>query len=56
MDTTGYPFDDTQDFDDTERGFIARATTRQVTAADIFSECRNNIAFDFIAKRIEQGA
>jgi alkyl sulfatase BDS1-like metallo-beta-lactamase superfamily hydrolase len=34
METTGYPFDDTQDFDDTERGFIARATTRQVTAAD----------------------
>ncbi len=34
MDIAGFPFDDTQDFDDTERGFIARATTRQVTAAD----------------------
>ncbi len=34
MDTTGLPFDDTQDFDDTQRGFIARATTRQVTAED----------------------
>ena len=34
MDTDGLPFADTQDFDDTERGFIARATTRQVTAAD----------------------
>jgi alkyl sulfatase BDS1-like metallo-beta-lactamase superfamily hydrolase len=29
-----FPFDDTQDFDDTERGFIAKATTRQITAAD----------------------
>ncbi|MGB9344902.1 MAG: MBL fold metallo-hydrolase, partial [Ilumatobacteraceae bacterium] len=34
MDTPGFPFSDTQDFDDTERGFIARATTRQITAAD----------------------
>jgi alkyl sulfatase BDS1-like metallo-beta-lactamase superfamily hydrolase len=34
MDTPGFPFNDTQDFDDTERGFIARATTRQITAAD----------------------
>lgn len=29
-----FPFHDTQDFDDTERGFIAKATTRQITAAD----------------------
>ncbi len=28
------PFDDTQDFDDVERGFIARAETRQITTAD----------------------
>ena len=34
MNDTGFPFDDTQDFDDTERGFIAKATTRQITAAD----------------------
>ena len=34
MDDAGYPFSDTQDFDDTERGFVARATTRQITAAD----------------------
>ena len=34
MNKTGFPFDDTQDFDDTERGFIAKATTRQITAAD----------------------
>lgn len=34
MDDTGFPFDDRQDFDDTERGFVARATTRQITAAD----------------------
>jgi alkyl sulfatase BDS1-like metallo-beta-lactamase superfamily hydrolase len=34
MSASGFPFDDTQDFDDTERGFIARATTRQITAAD----------------------
>jgi len=31
---TTLPFDDTQDFDDTARGFIAKATTRQITAAD----------------------
>ena len=29
-----FPFDDTQDFDDTERGFIARATSRTITNAD----------------------
>jgi len=34
MDDPALPFDDTQDFDDTERGFVARATTRQITAAD----------------------
>ena len=34
MDTPGFPFSDTQDFDDTERGFIARAATRQITATD----------------------
>ncbi len=34
MDAGALPFDDTQDFDDTERGFIARATTHQFTAAD----------------------
>ncbi|HUS41335.1 MAG TPA: alkyl sulfatase dimerization domain-containing protein [Ilumatobacteraceae bacterium] len=34
MDDPGFPFDDTQDFDDTERGFVAKATTRQITAAD----------------------
>ena len=34
MTDIGFPFDDTQDFDDTERGFIAKATTRQITAAD----------------------
>jgi glyoxylase-like metal-dependent hydrolase (beta-lactamase superfamily II) len=34
MSADAFPFDDTQDFDDTERGFIAKATTRQVTAAD----------------------
>ncbi len=34
MDAAGLPFTDTQDFDDTERGFVATATTRQVTAAD----------------------
>ncbi len=34
MNTNAYPFDDTQDFDDTERGFIAKATTRQVTNAE----------------------
>jgi alkyl sulfatase BDS1-like metallo-beta-lactamase superfamily hydrolase len=34
MDAEAFPFDDTQDFDDTERGFIAKATTRQITAAD----------------------
>jgi alkyl sulfatase BDS1-like metallo-beta-lactamase superfamily hydrolase len=34
MSADGFPFDDTQDFDDTERGFIAKATTRQITAAD----------------------
>jgi alkyl sulfatase BDS1-like metallo-beta-lactamase superfamily hydrolase len=30
MDADAFPFDDTQDFDDTERGFIATATTRQI--------------------------
>jgi alkyl sulfatase BDS1-like metallo-beta-lactamase superfamily hydrolase len=34
MSADAFPFDDTQDFDDTERGFIAKATTRQITAAD----------------------
>jgi alkyl sulfatase BDS1-like metallo-beta-lactamase superfamily hydrolase len=34
MDADAFPFDDTRDFDDTERGFVARATTRQITAAD----------------------
>ena len=34
MDIENAPFENTQDFDDTERGFIARAATRQVTAAD----------------------
>jgi alkyl sulfatase BDS1-like metallo-beta-lactamase superfamily hydrolase len=34
MDAEAFPFDDTQDFEDTERGFIAKATTRQITAAD----------------------
>jgi alkyl sulfatase BDS1-like metallo-beta-lactamase superfamily hydrolase len=34
MDADALPFDDTQDFDDTERGFIAKATTRQITAGD----------------------
>lgn len=34
MDAAGFPFDDTQDFDDTERGLIAKATTRQITADD----------------------
>jgi alkyl sulfatase BDS1-like metallo-beta-lactamase superfamily hydrolase len=34
MNAAGLPFDDTQDFDDTERGFIARSTIRQITAAD----------------------
>jgi alkyl sulfatase BDS1-like metallo-beta-lactamase superfamily hydrolase len=34
MGTSDLPFDDTQDFDDTERGFIARANARQVTADD----------------------
>jgi alkyl sulfatase BDS1-like metallo-beta-lactamase superfamily hydrolase len=34
MDAAGFPFDDTQDFDDTERGFIARATARQITNAE----------------------
>jgi alkyl sulfatase BDS1-like metallo-beta-lactamase superfamily hydrolase len=34
MDAAGFPFDDTQDFDDTERGFIATATTRQITNAE----------------------
>jgi alkyl sulfatase BDS1-like metallo-beta-lactamase superfamily hydrolase len=34
MDAEAFPFDDTQDFDDTERGFIAKATTRQIAAAD----------------------
>jgi alkyl sulfatase BDS1-like metallo-beta-lactamase superfamily hydrolase len=30
MDADAFPFDDTQDFDDTERGFVATATTRQI--------------------------
>ncbi len=34
MGVDGFPFDDIQDFDDTERGFIARSTLRQITAAD----------------------
>ena len=34
MDAAGLPFTDTQDFDDTERGFIAKATTRKITADD----------------------
>jgi alkyl sulfatase BDS1-like metallo-beta-lactamase superfamily hydrolase len=34
MDAAGLPFTDTQDFDDTERGFIAKAITRQITASD----------------------
>ncbi len=34
MDVRTLPFDDTQDFDDTERGFVAKATTRQITAVD----------------------
>jgi len=33
MDAPGFPFADTQDFDDTEPGFIAKAITRQITAA-----------------------
>ena len=28
------PFHDTQDFDDTERGFVARSAERRITAAD----------------------
>ena len=28
------PWDDTQDFEDVERGFVARSDERQVTAAD----------------------
>ena len=34
MNDIGFPFDDTQDFDDTERGFVARAATRQITNAE----------------------
>ncbi len=34
MDANAFPFDDTHDFDDTERGFIAKATTRQITNAE----------------------
>jgi alkyl sulfatase BDS1-like metallo-beta-lactamase superfamily hydrolase len=30
----GFPFDDIQDFDDAERGFIAKTTTRQVTNSE----------------------
>ncbi|MEZ5209489.1 alkyl/aryl-sulfatase [Gordonia sp. (in: high G+C Gram-positive bacteria)] len=30
----GFPFDDTQDFEDSERGFVARSQRRLVTAAD----------------------
>jgi alkyl sulfatase BDS1-like metallo-beta-lactamase superfamily hydrolase len=34
MHASSLPFDDTHDFDDTERGFVAKATTRQITADD----------------------
>ncbi len=39
------PFHDTQDFDDVERGFIARAGTRQIRDAD------NNVVWDLDAYR-----
>lgn len=51
MDADAFPFDDTQDFDDTERGFIARATTRQITNAE------GRVVWDLDAYRfLEEGA
>jgi alkyl sulfatase BDS1-like metallo-beta-lactamase superfamily hydrolase len=43
------PFDDTQDFDDTERGFIARATSRTITNAE------GRVVWDLDAYRFLEG-